>query len=260
MLSQYIPKRYATALLKHIIAVSLFFPYFYSHNMNMFYQDFILSNFFAVLSILVILFSWKLDLSKNVILLFGLGLLLIAYNVFATYMNYNYHHWYGEQINTTISFLLFIILLMVRDTHAILDTSTIKATIHMIVTSNVLAIAFHLFTKSNKLFFINDRIDIVMFSEDFLVNQFSWLYGHKSQYGMILLLCTSFLTINRTYFRNIFTYIISQGILIFCIYLSDSYTSLIGVFIILTGLCLDYICSLKFKQKLLVFLLAIPSF
>lgn len=254
MLSKYIPKRYATAMIKHVIAVTLFFPYIYSHNFNKYYQDFILANFFAVLAMIFILCSWQLDLRKNGIFLAGLGTLLIAYNVFATYMNYTYHHWYGEQINTTISFLFFMVLLMVKDPHALIDTSTIKATIHMIVASNVLAIVFRLFTKYNQLSFINDKVDLIVYDKG-ISDQYAWLYGHKSQYGFILVLCIGFCVFFRHYFRNIFTWVLSLVVLMTALILCNSYTSLACAMLIFIGLLLDNLFKGKWLMKLIYILL-----
>ena len=113
MLEKYIPKRFATAMIKHVIAVTLFFPYFYAKNDNPAYADFVLANFFAILAIVFICTSWKLEFKRNAIFVTGLSILLVAYNVCATYMNVKYHHWYGEQINTTIAGIYFTMFKMI---------------------------------------------------------------------------------------------------------------------------------------------------
>lgn len=250
MLEKYIPKRFATAMIKHVIAVSLFFPYFYSHNDNPAYQDFILANFFVVLAMVFICTSWKLDWKRNAIFAGGLGILLIAYNVCATYMNVKYHHWYGEQINTTIAFLFFIVLLLVKDPHALIDTATIKATIHMIVASNVLAICFHVFTRYNQLRFMNDWVQLTTYPEN-INEQFAWVYGHKSEYGLMLVLCVAFFVVYRKQFRNIFTYVLSLGVLFVALYLSDSFTAMGAALLIFVGQFLDYLCKANWWKKLI---------
>ena len=206
MLSNYIPKRFAPTLIKHVVAVSLFIPYFYSKSFNYFYQDYILANFFAILAMICIFTSWKLDLRKNGILLAGMSILLIAYNVCATYMNYNYHHWYGEQINTTISFLFFMVLLMVKDPHALIDSNTIRSIIHMMVITNVLAIGYRLITEQNRILFMNNLVRRDKYEEIYSA-QYSWLYMHKSQYALILVLCIAFCVVYRKMFRNMLTYL-----------------------------------------------------
>jgi len=250
MLEKYIPKRFATAMIKHVIAVTLFFPYFYAKNDNPAYADFVLANFFAILTIVFILTSWKLEFKRNAIFVTGLSILLVAYNVCATYMNVKYHHWYGEQINTTIAFLLFIVLLLVKDIHALIDTSTIKATIHMIVASNVLAIVFRLVAGYNKLIFMNDWVHLTTYPEN-LQEQFAWLYGHKSEYGLMLVLCVAFCVVYRKHFQNIFTYVLSLGVLFGALYLSDSYTSLGSALLIFVGQFLDYLITVKWWKKLI---------
>lgn len=249
MLSNYVPKRFATAMIKHVVAVSLFIPYFYCKDGNYYYQDYILANFFAILAMICIFTSWKLDLRKNGILLAGMGILLIAYNVCATYMNYNYHHWYGEQINTTISFLFFMVLLMVKDPHALIDSNTIRSIIHMMVITNVLAIGYRLITGQNRILFMNNLVRRDKYV-DIMAPQFSWLYMHKSQYALILVLCIAFCVVYRKMFRNLLTYLMSLGVLVWALYLSDSYTSMVAAALIFVGQFLDYLCKVKWWKKL----------
>lgn len=259
MLSKYIPKRYATAMLKHIVAVSLFFPYVYSKSVNIYYADFILANFFAILTMIFILTSWKLDFKKNGILLAGMGILLIAYNVCATYMNYNYHHWYGEQINTTISFLLFMVLLMVKEPHALIDTATIRSIIHMMVITNMISIAYRLFTGYNSFFIINNYAKTVTNFEE-TADQYSWLYLHKSQYALILVVCIAFCVVYMKIFRNIVTYLLSLGVLLYSLYLSDTYTSMAAAMLIFVGQFLDYLWKAKWWKKIVVtIIIGVPS-
>lgn len=247
-------------MIKHVIAATLFFPYIYSHNENWYYQDFVLPNFFAILAMVFIFTSWKLDFKRNAIFVSGLGILLLAYNVCATYMNVKYHHWYGEQINVTIAFLFFIVLLLVKDSHALIDTATIKATIHMIVASNVLAICFRLPTGYNRIIIINDWVRLETYPES-TQEQFAWLYGHKSEYGLLLVLCVAFFVIYRKQFKNVFTYVLSLGVLFVALYVSDSYTAIGASMLIFVGQFLDYLVTAKWWKKLIVTLIVLlPSF
>lgn len=257
MLEKYIPKRFATAMIKHVIAVTLFFPYFYSHNNNPSYLDFVLSNFFAILAMVFICTSWKLDFKRNAIFAGSLGILLLTYNICATYMNVKYHHWYGEQINVTISFLFFIVLLLVKDIHALIDTATIKATIHMIVASNVLAICFRFFTEYNRIILINGWVQFEEYPET-LHEQYAWFYGHKSEYGLMLVLCMALFVVYRKHFSNIFTYILSLGVLFIALFISDSYTAMGAALLIFVGQFLDYLRQLKHGKKIIIALVALP--
>ena len=255
MLEKYIPKKFATAMIKHVIAVTLFFPYFYAKNDNPAYADFVLANFFAILAMVFICTSWKLEFKRNAIFVTGLSILLVAYNVCATYMNVKYHHWYGEQINTTIAFLFFIVLLLVKDIHALIDSSTIKATIHMIVASNVLAICYRVFTGYNRLRFMNDWVDLTTYpNTEKLQEQFAWLYGHKCEYGLMLMLSVAFCVIYRKHFHNFFTYVLSLGVLFVALYLSDSYTALGSALLIFVGQFLDYLQKAKWHHKIIAVL------
>ncbi len=249
MLSKYIPKRFAQAMIKHVVAVSLFFPYVYSARGNMYYQDFILANFFAILAMVFIFTSWKLDLRKNGVLLAGMGILVICYNGWFTYMNRTYHHWYGEQINTTIIFLFFMVLLMVKDVHALIDSNMIRSIIHMMVTTNVLAIGYRLITEQNRILIMNglilrNKFDVIM--ED----QYSWLYIHKSQYAFLLVMSIAFCVVYRKLFRNLFTYILTLATLCFALYLSDTYAAMGAAALIFGGQFLDYLLKAKWWKKL----------
>lgn len=250
MLTKYIPKRYAQALLKHVVAVSLFIPYIYSKTNNVWYQDFILANAFAILTMITIISSWKLEFKKNGIFLAGLGILLLAYNIVSTYMNYKYHHWYGEQINTTICFLFFMLLLMVKDSHALFDSTFLRSVIHMMVTSNVLAIGYRLITEQNRILFMNNYVRLDKY-EDYTSPQYSWVYMHKCQYAFILVLCIAFCVVYRKLFRNMLTYLLSLGVLLFALYLSDTYTSMAACTLIFAGLFMDYLWKAKWWKKLI---------
>ena len=250
MLTKYIPKRYAQALLKHVVAVSLFIPYIYSKTNNVWYQDFILANAFAILTMITIITSWKLEFKKNGIFLAGLGILLLAYNIVSTYMNYKYHHWYGEQINTTICFLFFMLLLMVKDSHALFDNTFLRSVIHMMVTSNVLAIGYRLITEQNRILFINNYVRLDKYEVDY-APQYCWVYMHKCQYAFILVLCIAFCVVYRKLFRNMLTYLLSLGVLLFALYLSDTYTSMAACTLIFIGLFIDYLCKAKWWKKLI---------
>lgn len=261
MFAKYIPKRFAPALIKHVVAVSLFFPYIYSTRDNFYYPDFILANAFAILAMITIFTSWELDLRKNGILLTGMGILLIAYNVCFTYMNYHYHHWYGEQINTTICFLFFMVLLMVKDVHTLIDDNMIRSIIHMMVTTNVLAIGYRLITDQNRILIMNNYVRLDKYEENMdMIPQYSWLYFHKSQYALILVLCIAFCVVYRKMFRNISTYFLSLGVLILALYLSDSYASMAATVLIFIGQFLDYLLKAKWWKKFIAsFTFGIPG-
>ncbi len=250
MLTNYIPKRYANALLKHVVAVALFIPYFYSYSNVFAYPSYILANFFAILAMAAILTSWQLDLRRNGILLAGIGILTVAYVIGFLYMYVVHNRWCGEQINTTISFLFFMVLLIVKDSHALFDSTMIRGIIHMIVLSNVCAIGFKLFTEYNGVVFMNKGPQFFSYTGG-IEKHFTWLYTHKCQYGFLLVLCVAFCVVYRKQFRNLLTYTLSQGILLLALYLSDSYTSLAAAALIFVGQFLDYLLKAKWWKKLI---------
>ena len=249
MLEKYIPKRFANALVKHVAAVTLFIPYYYSFSYNPYYQDFVLATFFAALFMMTVFTSWKLSFRRNGVLLCILSVLLVAYNGYATYINYRYHHWYGEQINTTLAFLAFIVLLAVRDGRELVDRYVILATIHLIVISNVLALLYRALDKYSSFIFFNTEIRQGKFPLP--SKPYSWLYFHKSQYSLLLVLCIAFFVVYRHYFRNRLTYCLSQAVLIAALYFSDTYTSMAAALIIFAAQFADYWFRTKWYLKLI---------
>ena len=248
MLEKYIPKRYANALLKHVVAVTVFIPYYYSKSYNIYFPDFILATFFSTLCLITICTSWKADFRRNGILAGLLGVVLLVYNVYATHMNYHYHHWYGDQINTTLAYLFFIALLLVQDSHELVDDLLIKSMIHMIVLSNILALCYRALDKYAALFFYNKGVSMWPFAMS--EKQYSWLYAHKSEYAFLLLLCIAFFCVYKKHFRNTLTYCLSQGVLLVALYLSTTQASMVGALIIFGTQFLDYWWKSNWKIKL----------
>lgn len=248
MLEKYIPKRYANALLKHVVAVTMFIPYYYSKSYNIYFPDFILATFFSTLCLITICTSWKPDFRRNGLLAGLLGVVLLAYNVYATHMNYHYHHWYGDQINTTLAYLFFIVLLLVQDSHELVDDFLIKSVIHMIVLSNVLSLCYRALDKYAVLFFFNKNVGMGPFATS--EKQYSWLYSFKTEYAFLLLLCIAFFIVYKKQFRNTLTYFLSQGVLLVALYFSSTQVAMVAALIILGTQFLDYWWKLNWKMKL----------
>ena len=255
MFEKYIPKRYANALLKHVVAVTLFIPYYYSKSYNIYFPDFILATFFSTLCLITICTSWKPDFRRNGILAGVLSIVLLAYNVYATHMNYHYHHWYGDQINTTLAYLFFIALLLVQDSHELVDDLLIKSMIHMIVLSNIMALCYRALDKYANLLFFNKGVSMGTFPKS--EKQYSWLYSFKSEYAFLLLLCIVFFIVYKKHFHNTLTYCLSQGVLLVALYLSTTQTSMVAALIIFGTQFLDYWWKTNWKMKL-VSLAVIP--
>ena len=148
----------------------------------------------------------------------------------------------------TLAFLFFIVLLLIKKPSDLIDYHVIKATIHMIVASNMLSLSFRALDKYTYLVIFNTRINIA----DYPGSQkpYSWLYTHKSQYAFLLVLSVAFFSIYRKYFRNIFTYCVSQGILLVALYFSDTYTSMAAVLFIFAGQFLTYWWKTRWYFKL----------
>jgi len=119
----------------------------------------------------------------------------------------------------------------------------------MMVITNVLSIAYRLFTGNNGILIMNHDIGLFKYS-GIMKDQYSWLYYHKSQYALILVLCIAFCVVYRKLFRNVITYLLSLGVLIFALYLSDTYTSMVAAALVFVGQFLDYLWKAKWRKKL----------
>ncbi len=247
VLQKYIPKHAASALILHVVAVTLLVPYVWSHIGIRTHQDFILANAFVVLFIVAFFSVWELDFKKNRVQVCILGVLLLVYNGFAAYINYNYHHIYTEQVNVTIAFMFFWVLLLAKNSYELIDGKVIKACIHLMVISNVLFLLYRGITKYNSLLFLNDQI---MRRSSAQGKASSWLYLHKSEYSLLLVLCVAFFVVYRKLFRNFLTYVLGQAVLLLALYKSDTQAAIIAVLLIFAGQFLDYLCTAKWWQKI----------
>ena len=130
----------------------------------------------------------------------------------------------------------------------------------MMVTTNVLAIGYRLITDQNRVLIMNNYVRLDDYTDKIMEQQYSWLYFHKSQYALILVLCIAFCVVYRKLFRNIYTYLLSLGVLLFALYLSDTYTSMAAVILIFIGQFFDYLCKAKWWKKLIALtMLGIPG-
>ena len=222
------PKRYAHALIRHLMVFGLFLPAYYSGYQNEYYHDIFLTNIIAILFIVTIFSKWTLDLKHNLDCIIGIGAGIVLYNI-ANQYNFKqyegYYFWKNYVPNVTIAFLFFLTLLLIKDYQKIITDKFIRFAIGTIVLNNLLAIVFRLQGYS--------RIRIMNLThEKYPVNptfdHYSWLYFDYSEYAFILLLCMAFLIVYKPLFKNIWLYSLSQVILLVALYLTKSSTFLLA--------------------------------
>lgn len=182
---------------------------------------------------------------------FYLGL-LVLYNLLSLYFNYTELHWYWEQINNTVGFALFGVLVFCESSLDEGEHDNIRFLIYCIVLSSIASIVYFLMGYT-KLLICNNQFVFFELPENFYESRHYWIYSHKSEYALMLVAFTAFLVAYRDKFRNRFTYALSLGVLLTCLYLTHSWTGIAGVFLIFAGAILDGINWKEFHFKKIYF-------
>ena len=236
-------------LIKLFIISSLFFPYV----TKLSYRNvvFILSNFFVILSILV-LFIKKTKTKENIGFIFIFLMLLTIYNIVCGIYNILYHHYYIEQVNKNISIIFFILLMVKIDKKFIDDYNIVKFLIKCIIISVCISCILYLFNIEG-LFFENATF-MARKQGLFEGNRLSWVYGHKSTYALMLLLYMSLVLKFEDVFDKKSRFYMTLGLLIIAIILTATATALILMVILLT---INLISKINFKSQRIVKILGI---
>ena len=253
------PKRYAHALIRHFIIFSLFLPAFYSEYNNAFYQDIFLSNILAAFFVINILMHWKLDFRQNTVCTILLTLTLLLYNT-ASIMNYHLNKdlvsWKSYQVNVTIAFLFFLVLLLLKDSLCIVSDNVIRLIIRVCLLHNLTGFIFR-FLGYSRIQMMN--LEFEMFEINPANKYFSWLYLEASEYALLLLLEIAFFIVYKKHFKNMATYVLSQGVLIIGLFLTKSTTFLLAAAIMLGCQLIQYLIE-HYKVSKKYVSLSIPLF
>ena len=145
-------KEWDSWVLKSYFVFTLLFPAFYSP-----YTDVYLSAYYGGFSWAYLFLSLymgirivkKWDQEKPWKKWLPYILLLAAYNLFSFYFNYKYLHWYWEQINNTVAFLLFPVLILFDAGMGEGKQDNIRFLIHCIVLSNAGSIFYYILGYTN---------------------------------------------------------------------------------------------------------------
>lgn len=257
-MTQSAPKRYAHTLIKHFIIIALFMPAFFSKYGNAYYQDLFLTGIIAFLVAINIFSKWTLNFKRNLGCVIGLTVCLILYNAVSFY-NYSHHtdllYWKSYQLNVSVAFVFFIALLTARDHQSIVTDKVIKLAIYTIILNNLVGFYFRAQGYSSihmtNLTYTKNPLNPTT------NNAFSWLYYDASEYALILLLCMAFFMVYKDHFRNIWTYILSQVILLIGLCLTKSGTFLLAAAILFGCQLVHYLLT-RFQVKQKYILLSLP--
>lgn len=239
-----------TICLKLFMVFSLFFPAFWSTFNEDYKMEYyaVFTAAYAVLLIYMLLQFWKGKRKKGQRFVLVFLALLVLYNGLSLYMNLNYLHWYGEQINNTIALLLFLVLLTYDDSLGEKEDDCIRFFLGCAVLSNVLSIIYY-FLGYTAFLICNNRVYFIQLPEDYYEFRHYWLYSHKSDYALMLVgfmaVCVRF----RDRFKHRFTWILSMGVFLFALFLTHSWTGFGAAALIFAGAVLDRVEWKRFRFR-----------
>lgn len=239
-------------ILRAAFVFMLLFPAFYSPYTDVYqsayYAGFSWAYFLLVLYMLLQLVWNRGKLARlhaAAAVYFGV---LLLYNVLSLYFNHKYLHWYWEQINNTVAFLFMAVLLgfQIRLDEGKYDN--ILFLMRCIVISNVGSIIYYLLGYTN-LLICNNQFIFFELPSNFYETRHYWIYSHKSEYALMLVAFMALFTAYRKKFKNMLTFLLSMAVLLFCLYLTHSWTGIAGVFLIILGGVLDQVNWKEFRPR-----------
>ncbi len=226
---------------KVFIVLSLFFPAFYS----VFDADYLIEYYagfswaYAVLAVFLLCLMLQRKIRGRSRFFWVLLAGIVLYNILFSYYNIHYHHWYGEQVNNTIAFLL-VLFLIGSEEDPKEEQDLIRFVIRAAVLSNLCSIVYFALGYSS-LLVCNNQVVFGRLPEDFYEYRHYWVYSHKSDYAVMLLgflgLCIRY----KSLFSKKLWYFFSLAVLLTALVLTHSWTGLLGVVLIGIGAVLDRI-------------------
>lgn len=239
-------------ILRAAFVFMLLFPAFYSPHTDVYqsayYAGFSWAYFLLVLYMLLQLVWNRGKLARLHAAAAVYFSVLLLYNVLSLYFNHKYLHWYWEQINNTVAFLFMAVLLgfQIRLDEGKYDN--ILFLMRCIVISNVGSIIYYLLGYTN-LLICNNQFIFFELPSNFYETRHYWIYSHKSEYALMLVAFMALFTAYRKKFKNMLTFLLSMAVLLFCLYLTHSWTGIAGVFLIILGGVLDQVNWKEFRPR-----------
>ena len=239
-------------ILRAAFVFMLLFPAFYSPHTDVYqsayYAGFSWAYFLLVLYMLLQLVWNRGKLARlhaAAAVYFGV---LLLYNVLSLYFNHKYLHWYWEQINNTVAFLFMAALLGFQIRLDEGKHDNIRFLMRCIVISNVGSIVYYLLGYTN-LLICNNQFIFFELPSNFYETRHYWIYSHKSEYALMLVAFMALFTAYWKKFKNMLTFLLSMAVLLFCLYLTHSWTGIAGVFLIILGGVLDQVNWKEFRPR-----------
>lgn len=246
--------RIQRALIRLFILLTLFFPAFYS---PLGYEEggerFVLISVpYLVLGLFLLITIWndrKTPAEKNGRMFFwGFLGVLTVYNLFSFGYNITYLHWYGEQLNNTIAFLFFACLVRYRLFEGEDGEGLLRFLMACIVISNLCSILYF-FLGYTGFAVCNNRMIFYRLPEDFYEFRHYWLYSHKSDYALQLILFLALFTRMKKLVNRGWMWWCAILVLLFALGLTHSWTSVACAGCVALGALLDRVNWKEFAWK-----------
>ena len=239
-------------ILKGAIVFFLLFPAFYSPYTDV-YQSAYYAGFswaYFMMALYMAIQVWKKK--EKIWPLSGAALVyfagLLVYNLLSLYFNHKYLHWYWEQVNNTVAFVLFAVLAIFQVRPDEGKQDNVRFLLHCIVISNAASLVYYLMGYT-KFMVCNNQFIFFELPGDFYESRHYWIYSHKSEYALMLVAFIALFIAYRKKFRSTVTFALSTALLLVCLYLTHSWTGIAGVFLIIIGSVLDQVDWKHFKMK-----------
>lgn len=230
-------------LFKIVIAAAILFPAYSVEANNTYYIRLVLPNL-----IIVIMLAWyllfcprqyKADRAARIFSIIYMAA-LILYNAVAYYFNGLYSQYYWEQVNETICFLFFLFPVLCLSGQELRQMGLLRLILFLTVISALCC--FFMFHKY-ELQSLNIRWDAILRNgqTEYYGIRCSWLFPHKSQYALMLLMSIFLVLRHRKVFSRQW---IAWGIVLLLLhglYICDTMSAFGGLVLGIGGLFLDYL-------------------
>lgn len=230
-------------LFKILIATAILYPAYSVESNSTYYIRLVLPNILIVITLVwYLLFCPRQFKAGRAARIFSAVCMitLILYNAVSYYFNGLYGQWYWDQVNYTVGVLFFLFLILCLSGQELKQMNLLRFFFFVTVISTLCC--FFMFHKYG-LQSLNIRWDAP--SRNSQVEMFgircSWLFPHKSQYALVLLM-SIFLVLRRR--RAFSRQWIGWGIfllLLYGLYICDTMSAFGGLVLGIGGMFLDYL-------------------
>ena len=243
-------------LFKIVIATIILFPAYSVEANNTYYIRLVLPNLLIVLMLgWYLLFcpkQYKADRATGIFSIIYMTT-LILYNAVTYYFNGLYGQWYWDQANETICLLFFLFLVLCLSEHELRRMDLLRLIFFLTALSTLCCIfMFHKYELQS----LNIRLDAILRNgqtEAYGI-RCSWLFPHKSQYALILLMSIFLVLRHRKIFSRQWLAWGMVLLLLYGLYICDTMSAFGALILGIGGLFLDYLRKkgLRFNKYMVV--------